>query len=380
MNRPSASVEVLPIALRDRRAKETFIRFPWQIYPHGSPWCPPLLSERRRFLDPARNPFFANACVQLFLAVRDGASVGRIAACDNRSANELGGERVVTFGLFESIDDPAVAQALLDAVAAWGKNRGLTVLRGPANLSSNHEFGLLISGFDQPPALGMPYNPEFYPQLLEQQGLQKAKDLYAWWMGTQPDPPNLERLEAMSRLLSSRTGIRIRNVDPNSWDKEMEIFFTIYNSAWRQNWGYVPITRQEFRYLAHEMRPVIKPEFGFIVEAEGRPVAFSLTVLDANPALRQANGRLFPIGFLKMLWHFRRLDSVRLMILGIEKEYRRKGIDALLYLATLRAARAKNFRGGELGWTLEDNHLINRTIAAAGGHRTKIYRVYERPV
>ena len=368
-----------PVDPRDKRALEAFIRFPWKIYPRDSPWCPPLLSERREFLNPARNPFFRNASVELFMAWRGDEPVGRISACEDRRSNAYRNERVVNFGFFETIDDDVVAAALLDAVAKWGSERGLQTLRGPASFNSNHEFGLLVSGFDAQPTIGMPYNPDYYPRLLERENLQTAKDLYMWWLGYDRNDAQLSRLEAIAERLEQRARVRLRRFDPARWDDELASALDIYNEAWKDNWGFVPLDPEEFKFLAKNLREIIRPEFAFFAEADGRPVAFSLTVLDANQAVRHANGRLFPLGFLKILRALRRVDALRLMLLGVREDYRRRGIETLFYIATYRAGRdAGTFKGGEIGWTLEDNDLVNRAIVVMGGTQTKTYRVYER--
>lgn len=376
----SGVIEIRPVDLHDRRAMGTFIRFPWSIYPRHSPWCPPLIAERREFFDPKRNPFFRDASAQLFLALRGGQVVGRISVCEDRRANEFHGERAANFGFFESIDDERVAGALLDAASAWAAERGLETMRGPASFTSNHECGLLVSGFDSPPSIGMPYNPRYYQRLLEGQRLEKAKDIFMWWLSLDKKlTGSLSRLDAVAERIEQRAHVRLRTFDMKRWDEELAIALEIYNEAWKDNWGFVPLSPDEFGFLAKQMKHILRPELAFVAEADGRPVAFSLTVLDANQAVRRANGRLFPFGLVKLLYGMRRIDHLRLILLGVREGYRKRGIESLFYLHSHRAGlNAGTFKGGEIGWTLEDNDLINRAIGMMGGERVKTYRIYER--
>ncbi|MCK6527100.1 N-acetyltransferase [Myxococcota bacterium] len=372
-------VRVVPVSIDDRRAKERFIRFPWSIYPKGSPWCPPLFMDRRDFLNPAKNPFFDHACVQLFLAERGGEIVGRIAACEDRRGNAHWGSKAVNFGFFECVDDDAVAGELLEAAADWGRARGLDRMVGPLSFNTNHEAGLLVEGFDEPPAIQMPYNPPYYRGLLERQGFEKEMDLYAWWLSATADPPQLPRLQRLAEKIREKAGIAVRNIRLKDWDAEVQRVQEVYNDAWDQNWNFVPFTDAEFRHTAKDLRMVVKEDLAYIAEHQGRPVAFSLTILDANQAIRHADGRLFPFGILRLLWHLRRIDRLRLIALGIRHGYRRRGIESVFYLETFAAARRLGYRGGEIGWTLESNDLINRAIEMMGGRKTKTYRAYVRP-
>jgi len=372
-------VDVAPV--RSAVDRDRFIRFQYDLYRNDPNFVPPLEMERRDFLDPTKNPFFRHAEVDLFLARRDGEIVGRIAAIHDRNYNAFWKSKTVAFGLFESIDDPAVARALLSTVESWGKERGLEHLLGPLNFSTNYDCGVLIDGFDRPAVFLMTYNPRYYPELLERAGLAKAKDLFAWDLLRTQEPP--EKVIRIAEKIRKREGITVRKANLKDLPGEIAKLKKVYNQAWERNWGFVPMTDAEFDHMAKDMKSVVVPDFLLIAEVKGEPVAFSLTLPDMNQAFRQVeDGRLtkfgLPIGLAKLVYHQRKINWARLTALGIVEGYRRRGLDAILYLDTQRAVQRLGYKGGEIGWTLEDNHLVNRAIESMGGKHSKTYRVYEK--
>ncbi|MFP2928291.1 N-acetyltransferase [Pyxidicoccus sp. 3LG] len=373
-----SDVKVTPV--RGGTEKMQFIRFPYGLYRDDPNWVMPLEMERKDFLDPKKNPFFEYGEVELFLARRGGDIVGRIAAIRNPRHMAEHGTKEGFFGLFECVNDAGVARAMLDTAAAWLRERGLDSMLGPANFSSNQDWGLLIDGFGTPPAIMMPHNPPYYAGLLETCGLTKAKDLYAFELSSSAQPP--EKVVRIAEKMRQREGITVRPVNMKDLNAEVERIRAIYNSAWEKNWGFVPFTDAEFDHLAKDLKTVVRPELALMAEVKGEPVAFSLTVPDANQAIKAANGRLtqfgLPIGLAKLLLASRRINRLRLIILGIKEGYRRRGLDAILYLDTLRTANRLGYVGGEISWTLEDNHLVNRAIESMGAQRSKTYRVYQR--
>ncbi|HSB18638.1 MAG TPA: N-acetyltransferase [Anaeromyxobacteraceae bacterium] len=377
--RPPGDVEVAPVL--DGLDKDLFVRFPERIYRDDLHWVPPLLMERHDFLDPRKNPFFAHADVALFLARRGGEVVGRIAAVEDRNFNAFQHSRTAYFGLYESVNDPGVAAALFATARGWARARGLDTLLGPMNLSTNYEVGLLVEGFDSDPYFMMPYNPRHYAALFEACGLRKAKDLFAWERSAASPPP--ERFARIADRIRKAEGITIRSVDLSRFDAEVARIKEVYNAAWEQNWGFVPMTEAEFDKLARDLKQLVVPELALIVEDGGEPVAFSLTLPDLNQALKKVGGRLtwygLPLGLARLLWHQRRIDRVRLMALGVKSGWRRRGLDAVLIVESIRRTRALGYRGGEVSWTLEDNELINRAIESVGCSRSKVYRVYQSP-
>lgn len=373
-----SDVQVTPV--RGSAEKMLFIRFPYGIYRDDPSWVKPLEMERRDFLDPKKNPFFEYGEVALFLARRGGAVVGRIAAIRNPRHMEEHGTKEGFFGLFECMNDAGIARVLLDTAAAWLRERGMNAMLGPANFSSNQDWGLLIDGFGTPPAIMMPHNPPYYAALLDACGLTKVKDLYAFELSSSAQPP--EKVVRIAEKMRVREGITVRPVNMKDLDAEVRRIKDIYNSAWEKNWGFVPFTEAEFDHLAKDLKTIVRPELALLAEVKGEPVAFSLTVPDANQAIRAADGRLthfgLPIGLVKLALASRRIDRLRLIILGIKEGYRRRGLDAILYLDTLRTAKQLGYVGGEISWTLEDNHLVNRAIESMGAQRSKTYRVYQR--
>ena len=354
-----------------------FLRLPWKIYRGDPNWVPPLLREEKARFDPSRNPFFEHAEVALFLAKRDGEPVGRIAAIVNYAHNEFWGDKVGFFGFFEGPQDEEVAGRLFEEAGRWLREKGMEVMRGPMEFSTNETCGMLVEGFGRPPMVMMSYNPPYYPQLLEALGFRKAKDLYAFYI--RADVPIPEKVARIARMVQERGGIRVRSLRMKEFWEEVKRVKIIYNSAWSKNWGFVPMTDAEFEHIAKELKQIVEPELVLFAETEdGEPVGYSMAVPDVNQVLRRINGRLDPLSLAKLLWYSRKINEGRLMTLGVREGFRRRGIEAVFYMRTLEAARKLGYVGGELSWTLEDNHLINRAIETMGAKRYKTYRIYDR--
>ena len=375
-----ADVKIVPV--HGAADREAFIALPYRLYKDDPHWVPPLVMERRDFFDPAKHPWFEFGQAQLFIARRGTEVIGRIAALNDRRYNEFHGTKLGFFGFFECVDELPVAHALFEAAAGWVKAQGFPRMVGPMNFSTNYELGVLVEGFDASPAIMMSYNPRSHPALYEAAGLTKEKDLYAWELSSAVPPP--EKVVRIADKLREREGIVVRPVDLSDYANEVRRIKEVYNAAWERNWGFVPMTDAEFDHLAREMRAIVRPELLLIAEVKGEPVAFSMTLPDANEALKVAKGRLttwgLPIGLVKLVLASRRIKRLRLVTLGIKEGYRRRGLDAILYLETLRTARRLGYSGGEISWTLDDNHLVNRAIESMGGRRYKTYRIYGRDV
>ena len=372
-----SQVEVSSISCRkDRNA---FIRFPWQIYKDDPAWVPPLILERKAFLDRKRHPFYQHGEAALFLARRNGEIVGRIMASDDPNYNSLHQSNVGCFGLFESIDDRDVAAALFDTASNWLRARGRDEIMGPIDYSTNYVCGLLVDGFEHPPTILTSHNPRYYPPLIESCRFSKAKDWYAWWFSEFPEAA--ERLRKVAMARAGRYGVTIRPVNLRRIEDESRRLRTIYNQAWEENWGFVPFTEGEFDHLAREMKPLIVPQGTLLAEIGDEPVGFVIGVPDINVALRHINGRLtrfgFPIGLIKLLYYRTKIRTGRLVALGVVEKYRRAGIAETLVLRLMDEAFKRGFTG-ELSMTLEDNFMINRFIEALGAARYKTYRIYSR--
>jgi hypothetical protein len=372
-------IDIIPV--ENSRAMREFMLLPWKIYPglRDQYWVPPLILDLKKLFDKKKHPFFLHSEADFFLARRNGETVGRIAAILNNNHNKFHHERCAFFGFFEAINDQAVATTLLEKAADWARKRGMTILRGPANYSSNDTIGLLVEGFDASPVILMTYNPRYYVDLIEKAGFGKAMDLYAWWM-TSAHGINPKILRIGEKVLQEEN-IRLRTINMKNFWGEVEIIKKIYNDAWSTNWGFVPMTDEEFEFLAKDLKPVVNPSLVLIVEKESEPVGFSLSIPDYNVALKRINGRLLPFGLFKVLYHKRHINSVRVITLGVVRKLQtNSGIGAALYMETFRHCVAAGFPAGEFSWTLENNTLINRGMKLLGAEIYKRYRIYERPL
>jgi len=329
----------------------------------------------KELLDRKKHPFYQNAEAEFFVARRGGKPVGRIAAILDRAHNRFHNENAGFFGFFETINDPAVAAALLGTARSWVSARGATVMRGPVNPSTNYECGLLVEGFDSTPMVMMTYNPRYYPGLLEQAGLHKAKDLYAYV--TSPSTVETEKVNHVANVAKTANGVRVRAIRMKEFDAEVERLWTVYNSAWSRNWGFVPMTREEFLQMGKEMKQILKPELVAIGEVGDRVVGFALALPDVNQAIKPAGGRLFPLGLLKILYYQRFVRNLRVIALGVVRDYRASGLAAGLYAHLVATAGDLGYRDCELSWILEDNVLMNRSLELMGAKRYKTYRIYE---
>ena len=376
MTKPTSSLVVVPV--ESRADLRRFINLPWSIYRDDPDWVPPLRRDVRAAFDTARHPFHLHSEIQPFLALHGRRVVGRICAIRNRNHERVHQEAVGFFGWFECIADPEVAERLFEAVRGWLRERGLTAMRGPTSFSTNEITGLLIDGDSGPPALLLGHNPPWYPALLEGCGLVKVKDLYAWHIVAGEWPGHLFRAE---RLVTGRYGTRIRTLDMSRFEEELALVRRLYNSAWKKNWGFVPLTDAEIDHMAAELKPIIDPNLVLFAETpEEEVIGLAVAFPDYNQVLHRLNGRLTPLGILKLLIHRRRITRLRVLILGLLKEWRGKGIDALLYLALYRNATAAGLKDADMSWILEDNHRMNAAIERMGGRIYRTYRLYEAPL
>jgi GNAT superfamily N-acetyltransferase len=368
---------------KGKRLREAFVRFPWAIYGSDPVWAPPLLIERRDFINPRRHPFYLHGAATPLLAFRGDEIVGRVLVSDDPNYNREHQTNLGCFGMFESIDDDQVAQALVEGAADWLRARGRDSMRGPIDYSLNYACGLLVDGFDSPPRIMMGHNPPYYQRLMAACGLAKAKDLYAWWFDDSHDMLSVWGRRA--ERLAARGRVQVRPLRFADLETEIERCKAVYNAAWQHNWGFVKMTDAEFHHLAKHLKVIANPGLLLLAEVDGEPVGFSMTLPDLNEAIRPLNGKLFtwglPIGLIRLMRNRRRVRSARLMALGVLESFRRRGVAELLILRTLEYGKhIAGLTGAELSWTLEDNDLINRTIEAVGGRRYKTYRIYERAI
>ncbi len=363
-----------------RRARDAFIKFQWRIYKNDPAWVPPLIIERKTFLNRKRHPFYKHGDAALFLARHNGEVVGRIMASDDPNYNSLHQSNVGCFGLFESIDDPGVATALFKTAAGWLRKKGRTEMMGPIDYSTNYVCGLLIDGFQFAPTILTAHNPPYYRELIESCGFAKEKDWYAWWFA---DPAKAsKRLRRLAERFRKRWPVTLRPGNLKNIREESRRLRQIFNQAWQKNWGFVPFTEAEFEFMTDEMKPILVPEFTWIAEMGDEPIGFTLCLPDINVALRHVNGRLtrfgLPIGLIKLLYYKRLIRKGRLIALGVVEKYRHAGVAEMLVLRIMEETMIKRGITGELSMTLEDNVMINRFVEAIGAERYKTYRIFKR--
>lgn len=357
------------------RDLDRFIAFPYDHYRGDPLWVGQLRRDMRTLLSPERNPFFQHAEAQYFLAHRNGHAVGRIGAIKNDAHTRAHQDRVGFYGFFESVNDEDVATALFGAAAAWLRGKGFAVMRGPMSPSINDECGLLVEGFDSPPTLMMPHNPPYYVDLHDRYNLTKAKDLIVYQSTTTELPARIVRAAS---VIAQRKGITLRGLNMKRFDHEVELVKALYNRAWERNWGFVPLSDAEIDHLARQLKPIVVPDLICFAERDGEVIGFAVGLPDLNVALRRnPSGRLFP-GILKVLWYARQPTRLRIPLLGVVKEYRSSGVDALLYHWIWTRGIAHGFRWGEGGWILEDNAAMNNGALGLGFRPYKTYRIYDK--
>jgi GNAT superfamily N-acetyltransferase len=305
---------------------DAFIRLPWDIYQDDTNWVPPLISAERKLVDRSRNPFFKNAEAEYFLAEEDGRLVGRL---------------------------------------------------GPANPSLNDPCGILIDGFNWPPFVLMTHNPRYYPEFMESAGYQKSKDLLAFLL--LHDELDREKIGRVSEIVRKRSGVTVRNMDLRKFEQELDSVMEIYNDAWSNNWGFTPMTEDEIRYAADDMKAILLPELTFIAEKDGEPVGFALALPNINPALRKCNGSLLPFGWFHFLkFRLRKIPTFRIIALGVKQELQHLGIGTLFYQRYIEDGLRMGYRAAELSWILENNDLMTRPMKQLGARSYKTYRLYEK--
>jgi GNAT superfamily N-acetyltransferase len=372
-------------AVQDATELMSFISFPWQVYKDNPYWVPPLISERKEFLDKQHSPFFEHAKGDFFVARRGEKIVGTIAAFTNELFNQFQEMNAGFFGFFEVLDDPEAAQALLSKAMDWCKSAGHDSVIGPAQYSTNDELGLLIDGYNDRPRILMTYNPPRYQAYIESFGFEKAMDLWAYSIDLPDFEKNMpEKLLRVVEKIRTRKNFQIRTINMKKFDEEVEKLKGIYNNSWERNWGFVPFTDSEIDRLAKSLKPLLDPNVVFFVELEGKAIGFGLSLPDLNQPLHLAYPTpkgIEALTMAKLAWHWKvrgKVDWLRVFALGVLPEYRGSGVDALMYVETARAAVRRGYKWAEMSWILEDNEMMNRSIQMMGGEIYKTYRMYEK--
>lgn len=370
-----SSVEVKPVS--SRADQQAFLNYPWQLYKGDPNWVPPLRFNQRELVNYKKHPFFDDAEIQTFIAVRGGQVCGRIAAIVNHAHNRRFDEKRGFFGFFESIDDQTVASALLDQARWWLAAREIHLMRGPVNPSQNYECGLLVDGFDSPPTFMMTYNPPYYSRLLETYGLEKTQDLLAFWgrleMISKLDP----KLFFIASEAAERFGVKVRQLDKRRFTEELQLFLRIYNDSMAGTWGFVPLSDREIKALGAGLKHLIVPELALIAEIEDKPIGAVFGLLDYNPRIKKIDGKLFPFGFLSLLPNKRAIKKMRVISINVTPEYQRWGLGLVVLGALIKPMQNWGMDEIEFSWVLESNHLSRRTLEKGGAVLVKTYRLYD---
>jgi len=372
------SVEVRPV--QTRRDVNEFIELPFRLHATSPQWIPPLRLERHAFLSRRFNPFFKHGDAQLFLAERSGRIVGRISAQVDHAYNAFHGSRTGMFGFLELEDDPEVLAAMLQAAEGWLRRRGCDHMIGPMDFTMNDESGVVIEGHDREPMIRQPWHPPYYQRLCEEVGLEKAVDLLMWELHIEDRASVRPIIFEMAQRARERHGMTLRHMTRRSLRRDLDLFAEVYNAAWKNNWGFVPYSKEDLDAYALELQLVFDPKWFMVVETRDGDVAgVAMSPLDVNQVLKRMQGSLLPTGWLDYLRRGSIIDRIRVGFLGVKPEYERTGAAAMLYVEHYDEAIGARQHWAEAGWILEGNP-INRAMAALGARVTKRYRVYERPL
>lgn len=360
-----------------RREKQQFLELPWQINRGDPNWIPPLRQNQAEMVGYTRHPFYNDAEGQTFLAFHDDRPVGRIMAILNHAHNRFQKENRGFFGFFESIDDQKVAAGLFQAVRDWFGTRGIAAIRGPMNPSMNYECGLLIEGFDTPPFFMMTHNLPYYQRLIESCGFDKAEDMFAFYGRIEMLQKLDSKLAFVVEECSRRFDIKLRRMDRRRFASEVRLFLEIYNQALVGTWGFVPLSEAEVDHMAASMKHLIAPEMTTIAEIDGRPVGCQFGLLDYNTRIKQIDGRLFPFGFIRLLWNKKAIKRVRLISTNVIPEYQKWGLGLVIASRLVPDAQAWGIEEAEFSWVLESNKLSYGTLKRGGAQITKRYRIFD---
>ncbi|HMO61825.1 MAG TPA: hypothetical protein PKC39_12615 [Ferruginibacter sp.] len=370
-------IQVKPVVSKKELA--AFVDFPHTLYKNDNNYVPELHIAQRDLLSPGKHPFHDNAKMQLFLAYDGNVVAGRIAAIINGNHNKFKNTQDGFFGFFDTPDNSETATALLTAAEQWLKENGATRIIGPVNPSTNEATGLLVEGFDTPPVAMMTYNKPYYNNLVSAHGYQKSTDLLAYKLTTAGvDQRTLNLNDQLLKRLAMR-GIRLRPIKMNDFYNEVGRVLQVYNSAWQENTGFVPMTEKEFRYMAKDLKMVLDKDFCLLAEHNDKVIGFALAIPDINQVLiKVKRGRLFPTGIFKLLFGVKKIDFLRVLALGVTAEYRKLGIEACFYAAIIQQAKKKGIRGGEASWILEHNDMMNNGLKKLNAEVYKRYRIFEK--
>jgi GNAT superfamily N-acetyltransferase len=369
-----------------------FILFPWQVYRGDRNWVPPLISRRRSYLDRAVSPVFRDRDAALFLALRRNRVVGTVGASISNYDNDYRKEKAGHFGFFETVDDYEVARLLFDTARQWLRERGMTVMRGPYNFGGDDDPGFLVGGEDCPPVMLEAHTKPYYAVMAERYGMVKYTEGYAYRIdrpvrgdlpratngGTEYQesaiPPKIIRV---AEWVQKRAGVTVRRARLDHWDEEIAIARRLFNAALMHLRDHVPMSEEQFRSMALEMKDLLHEDLVYFAEVSGEPIAFSLAIPDVNRVLIHGNGGRYPWDWLRMWWYSKRIDVVSFKIMVMLPQYHGRGLDAILYLNTARAALARGYSWMDMSLVAEENTAVRLLAEKVGGRIFKRYRIYQ---
>lgn len=365
------------VKVQSRADKKKFLAFPWQHYSNDPNWIPPLRGNQKELLNYHSHPFYNEADIQTFVAMRQGTVVGRIAAIIDHAHNRYYGEQRGMFGFFESIDDRQVSDSLFNSCRDWLSERNVHDMRGPLNPSMNYECGLLVEGFDSPPTFMMTYNHDYYPSLIEGYGFRKAQDLLAFYGHVDMLETLDEKFAFVANEAIRRFNLKLRKIDTRYFDRDVKTFLDIYNKSLPGQWGFVPLSDSELKHMAGGLKHLIIPELTSIAEDDSGPVGVVFGLLDYNPLIRKIDGRLFPFGFLTLLFRRKRIKRIRLISTNVVPQYQKWGLGLVLMSRLVPEAVGWGIVDAEFSWVLESNKLSRGTLERSGAQRIKTYRIFD---
>jgi hypothetical protein len=367
-------LEILPVTSRSEMSE--FIELPWRIYEGYPLWAPPIKSHVRRLLDTSTHPFWEFSKQALFLARRGPETIGRIAGIIDGNYNDYHNERMAGWGFFECREDTEAASALFGAVEEWARGKRMEFLRGPLSPSMNYECGTLIEGFGYAPVIMMPYNPPYYPALIESSGFTKEKDLISVWL--EDSAPQSPRIERLLRRVRRNPRITIRTLDMKNLKADFTLLNEVFRECWAQNWGFVPMSPAEMLESIRDLPKIADPDLIFFPYYEDEPAGVCMLLPDVNPLLKRLNGKMGLLGLLKIQLHRKEIQGLRGVLFGFKERYQKFGVSLASWDYVNRKSREKGYRRVEMGWNLEDNRGINQFDLALGGFINKRFRLYKK--
>ncbi len=369
------SIEIINI--NSGKNLKRFIEFPNELYKDNKYYVPNLYIAEKWMLS-KKNPFLKHSEISLYLAIKNKKVVGRIAAIYNKTHLENYNDNTGFFGFFDSINDTEVAKLLFNAASNWLKSKGLTKMMGPTNLTTNDSCGFLIEGFDIPPMALMPYNYEYYNELCKKCGLEKEMDLFSYYLKSSYITGKYENIINRTSQKLQNSGITIRTLSKKHFDKDIENLQKIYNACNKDNWGFMPLNIEEFKEMANDLTKITKHDLVLIAEKEGEMIGFLVAIPNINQALKYLkNGKLFPFGFFKYLWYKRKINIARILILGVLKGYKERGIDLVMYKKIIDALSKYGIGSAEACYVMENNKQMNSILKKLDGKCIKKFRLYK---